>query len=246
MIMKSILLFIISVFLVGASIKSFARNTDLKAYLRTTSFKADSKNSRNCTLQSKDSLNRELKQKALKNQIYIGSDWPIGKIVLRDEVVIDNYFLRYNVLKDQLEYISGKDTLVFINPQNIKTATFGGHTLVYENYLSENDIRQGYFELVVPGKNKLMVRRFVISRKSDLKYPDNESFTKYKVDECYFISKLGKPANELKINRKSVLTYLNGHNEDIIEYLRITGNKVRTIEDLKNLVSYYNSLDEEY
>ena len=44
------------------------------------------------------------------------------------------------------------------------------------------------------------------------------------------------PANELACNRKSALTFLNDHDEDIAEYLRITGNKVRTIEDLKNLV----------
>jgi len=56
------------------------------------------------------------------------------------------------------------------------------------------------------------------------------------VNECYFINKLGMPANELACNRKSALTFLNDHDEDIAEYLRITGNKVRTIEDLKNLV----------
>ena len=241
MIMKSILLFIISVFIVGIFIRSFAQNIDLKA-----SFKTDSHNSEYGTLPTKDSINRELKQKALKNQIYIGSNWPIGKIILLDGGVIDNYLLRYNLLKDQLEYISGKDTLVFSNPQKINAATFGGHTFVYENYISENVTRQGYFELVVPGKNKLMVRRFVTSRKPDMEYPDDESLTKYKVDECYYISKPGMPANELKINRKSALTYLNGHNADISEYLRITENKVRTVEDLKNLVSYYNSLDDEY
>jgi hypothetical protein len=91
-----------------------------------------------------------------------------------------------------------------------------------------------------------MLRRFVTNQKRDSKFPDDESLTKYQVDECYFISKPGMPANKLACNRKSVLTILNDHDEDIAEYLRITGNKVRTIEDLKNLVSYYNSLDEEY
>jgi hypothetical protein len=246
MIMKPILIFIISVFLVGASLTSFAWNINSKADLKTMYFKPDSINYCKNTVPAKDSLARALKQKALKDLICIGSDWPIGKIVLRDGLVIENYFLRYNLLKDQLEYISGKDTLVYSNPQNINTAAFGGHTFVYANYTSENIIRQVYFELLVAGKNKLLVRRFVTSRKPDLKYPDDETLTKFKINECYYISKSGMPAHELKINRKSVLSYLDGHNEDISEYLRITENKVRTIEDLKNLVSYYNSLDEEY
>lgn len=232
--------------MVGISIKSFSQVIDTKADLKSSSFKSDSKNSKHGTPRSKDSQNRELKQTALKNLIYIGHDWPIGKIVLRDDRVIDNYLLRYNLLADQLEFISGKDTLVFMNPQNINTATFGGHTFIYENYISENGNSQGYFELIVPGKNRLMLRRLVTNFKPDMKYPDDESITKYKVGEDYYISKPGVPAKEIKINRKSALTFLNGHTADISEYLRITGNKVRTVEDLKNLVSYYNSLDEEY
>jgi hypothetical protein len=142
--------------------------------------------------------------------------------------------------------VAGKDTLVFVNPQDLNTVTFDGHTFIYENYQYDTTIREGYFELIVPGKNKLMLKRSVTGQKPDTKYTDKQTSTKYKVDECYFISKPGMPASKLACNRKSALTFLNDHNEDISEYLRITGNKVRTIEDLKLLVSYYNSLDEEY
>lgn len=244
--MNTIILFIISFLVLGVSVMSFAQVIDTNAKLKAPSVTADSKNSQNVSSPTHISQNRELNQKALKNQIYIDKDWAIGKIVLLDGGVIDNYLLRYNLLTDQMEFIFGNDTLVFVNPQNINTVTFGEHTFVYENYLSGHVVQQGYFELIVPGKNKLMVKRWVAKQKPDARYPDDPSLTKYKVEECYFISKPGIPANKLACNRRSVLMFLNGHNEDIAEYLRITGNKVHTIEDLILLVSYYNSLDEEY
>ena len=214
--MKNTFIFLISVIIVGTSLLTIAQSVRPKP-------------------ETKD-------QKA---QIFIGSDWPLGKVILRDGSMVDNYLFRYNFLTDKMQYIVGRDTLTFMNPMQLNTVSFGGHTFVYENFQIDSVSRHGYFELLVPGKNKLMLRRFVTSQKPNSKYPDDESLTKYKVEERYYIGKPGMPANKLACNRKSALTFLNDHNEDIAEYLRITGNKVRTIDDLKLLVSYYNSLDEE-
>jgi hypothetical protein len=241
--MRAVLLFLISVFLFCIYIKTNAQVPGTKADPKTSSLENNTNNDQNAT-QIQDKQNK--KQKAAKAQIYIGNDWPPGTIKLREGGVINENYIRYNFLTDQMQFVSGKDTLVLANPQELNTITFDGHTFIYETYQYDTILRQGYFELIVPGKNKLLLRRFVTNQKQDSKNPDDESLTKYQVDECYFISKPGMPANKLACNRKSALTFLNDHDEDIAEYLRITGNKVRTIEDLINLVSYYNSLDEEY
>lgn len=225
------------------SVNTIAQVIDTKADPKTISAKPDAKGNVDSSAQTKGLQNPKFKQ---KGQIYVGDNWPMGTVVLRDGAVIDGYQLRYNFLSDQLEFIAGKDTLIFTDPNTLNTVSFEGHTFIYENYRSDTVIRQGYFEVIVPGKNKLMLKRLVTHQKPDSKYPDDESLTKYQVDESYFISKPGMAADKLACNRKSALSFLNGHNEDIAEYLRITGNKVRTIEDLKLLVSYYNSLDEEY
>jgi hypothetical protein len=244
--MRTTAIYLAFVFMVGAvkisAAQGIGTNTDLKISIE----KNDSTQNKNTSISVAGSQNQKSQQKDAKGQIYVGSDWPTGIVVLRDGSVIDSINLRYNLLTDQIQFISGKDTLTFVNQDNIRSITFGGHTFIYETYQYDTIIRQGYFELIVPGKNKLMLRRLVTGQKPDSKYPYDESLTKYQVAECYFISKPGKPASKLACNRKSALTLLNDHSEDIQEYLRITGNKVRTIEDLKNLVSYYNSLDEEY
>ena len=166
--------------------------------------------------------------------------------MFRNGGVIDSYFLRYNIVADQIEFIAAKDTLVFKNPQELNTVSFGGHIFVFEMYTIDNMIHHGYFELIVPGKNKLMLKRSVTNLKPDSNNHNFKSPTKYHVEKSYFICKPDAPANKVECNRRCVLTYLNDHKDDIAEYLRITENKVRTIENLKLLVSYYNSLDEEY
>lgn len=250
MAMKTIAIFLIPVFISIVSIISFAQVTDTKDEPKTSSVKKNvtSDKDKDKSIPNADSgiKKQNSEQKSEKGQIYIGSDWPLGTIVLRNGGMIDNYSLRYNSLTDQIQFIAGKDTLIYASPKELNTVTFGGHTFIYENYQCEDSIGQGYFELIVPGKNKLMLKRSVTSQKTDSKYPNDESLTKYQVDECYFISKPGLPANKILCKRKSALTFLNEYNDDIAEYLRITGNKVRTIDDLINLVSYYNSLDEEY
>jgi hypothetical protein len=244
--MRSIIMFLVSVVMVVSTINIYAQVADTKANLKISSVNPEVKPDQNLADQTADLQNQNLKSNTEKGQIYIGNDWSMGKIVLRDGVVIDSYHLRYNILDDQLEFIEGIDTNAFANPKELSIVTFGGHTFVYENYQADTAVCEGYFEIIVPGKNKLMLRRLVTKQKPDTKYPNEKSLIKYQVDECYFISKPGMPANKLACNRKSALTFLNDHDKDIAEYLRITGNKVRTIEDLKNLVSYYNSLDDEY
>lgn len=184
-----------------------------------------------------------LQLEGVEGQKYIGDDWPLGTIVLRDGGVIDSYFLRYDILADQMQFIADKDTLAFATPQELHSVTFGGHTFVYENYRCENTIRQGYFELIVQGKNRLLLKRIITYQVPDENIPI-ESKTKYLVDECYFISKPGQPSFKMMCNRKSALAVLNEHKDEIETYMQITGNKVRTAEDLEKLVAYYNSLDE--
>jgi hypothetical protein len=234
--MSTIKIFLISVFIVVVSVKTVAQDFDTKTDI----------SKQNILNPATFSPDQKQQQKSEQNQIYIGNDWSLGTIVLRNGGVIDSYFLRYNILADQLEFIAGKDTLVFKNPEELNTVSFGGHTFVFEMYIIENIIQQGYFELIVPGKNKLMMKRSVTNRIPDSKYQNVKSLAKYHVEKSYFICKPDTPASKVECNRKSALTYLNEHKEDIAEYLRITENKVRTVDALKLLVSYYNSLDEEY
>ncbi len=245
--MKTTVMILVSVFMVASAIKTFAQGVSGRSTDPKSSYsKTDATRVRNAqAMPSGGGMPGEkFKLTGVEGQIYIGLDWPAGTVVLRDGGIINDYLLRYDILADQMQFISGKDTLAFASPKELSTVTFDGHTFIYETFQCENTIRQGYFELIEPGKNKLLLKRLVTYEVPDAKQPENESATKYYIDECYFISSPGKLASKVLCNRKSVLTLLNEHNAEIEEYLRITGNKVKTTDDLRKVVAYYNALDE--
>jgi len=245
--MKTAVILLVSVFMVFAAMKTSAQEgTVAKADPKATVSKTNTSGSKDIHAAplGGGAPGTHLSLNGVEGEIYVGSDWPTGTIVLTNGGIIDSYFLRYDILADQMQFISGRDTLAFASPQELNTISFGGHTFIYETFQCENTVRKGYFELIEPGKNRLLMKRLVTYQLPDASKPDDKASIKYYVDECYFISKPGKPANKLMCNRKSALSVLNEHNEEIEEYLHITGNKVKTPEDLKKLVAYYNTLDE--
>jgi hypothetical protein len=243
--MKTTVLIFLALFMVALTIKTTAQVTGTNPIPKTTALPNEV--SRNPDADkgpaTPGSRSPRLRLDGTESPIYIGDDWPLGTVLLRDGGKIDTYHLRYNLLADQMQFINGKDTLAFASPHELITLAFGGHTFVYETYQCENVIREGYFELLVPGINKLLQKKVVTYLIPDGNDPDNAASTKYLTEDNYFISKPGQPATKLLCNRKSALSVLNKHNTEIEEYLRITGNKVRNIEDLKKLVTYYNSLE---
>ncbi len=244
--MKTIALLFVSVFLVAAVINTKAQENVVKSFPHSNTIKLDApvKQDAYITPSAAGSPNIPTQLAGVEGEIFVGSNWPAGTIVLRNGGIIDNYNLRYNIMTDQMQFIHGMDTLAFASPEELSTLTFDGHTFIYEPYVCDNSVRSGYFELIEPGKNKLLLKRLVTYEKPDPKQPDNNAANTYYIDECYFVSKAGNPANKMICSRKSVLSVLDDHDDEIKDYLRITGNKVRTIDDLKKLVSYYNSLDE--
>jgi len=244
--MKTIALTLFTVFLVVLTLKTNSQVTSANTNPKSVSAKNVVTHEQNMyvNMSGTSSYNSKSQLRGVEGDVFIGKDWPLGMISLRNGGVIDTYKLRYNLLSDQMQFISGKDTLAFAAPEELNTITFSNHTFVFENYSCENVVRQGYFELIVPGKNQLLLKRMVTYELPEVNSANDESSTKYLIDECYFISKPGKPASKMLCNRKSALGVLNEHNDEIEEYMRITGNKVRTPEDLKELVTYYNTIDE--
>jgi len=245
--MKTTVIMFLSVFLVASAIKTHSQEIsgvqpDPKASVAKSNVSP-----------TKDAYNTKtggglpyerMELKGVEGTIYIGDEWPSGTVMLRDGKKIEDYMLRYDILADQMQFISDKDTLAFASPKEISSVSFGGHTFIYETFQCENTIRQGYFEIIEPGSNKLLLKRLVTYELPDAANPDDKDATRYFIDECYFISSPGKLASKVMCNRKSVLTLLNEHNDEIEEYLKVTGNKVKTADDLRKVVAYYNALEE--
>lgn len=180
--------------------------------------------------------------KGVKSKIFLGENWPLGTIVLQNGSIIDNYNLRYNILADQMQFIAAGDTLAFANPTEIQTVMFDGHSFVYCTYVCDNSLKQGFFEILEHGRNKLLLKRMVMYHIEDVEKADKDG--DYLVENCFFIEKGNSPAEKIACNKKKALNVLSNHAPEIKSYMKKTGNKVKTVDDLRKLVAYYNSLEE--
>lgn len=174
--------------------------------------------------------------------IYLGEDWPEGNLILKSGKMVSNYRFRYDIYADQMQFISEGDTLAFASPSELYSITFGERTFVYEPYECNSMLMKGYFELVVPGKKQLLLKRTITYHLPDDVMSD-ETQSKYLVSECYFLKNVGQPAQKLVCSRKQALEVMGDKKSELEEYMKKTGNKVKTPNDLKKMVEYYNSLE---
>lgn len=172
--------------------------------------------------------------------LYFGEAWPEGIINLQDGSLITGRCFRYDIYADQMQMTDGIDTLALAKPEEIHSLTFDGHIFTYQPFECSGLVKQGYFEVLVPGKTELLLKRSVTFH---MKGDGENAGDKYYVSDCYFLKKGDNPAVKVMCNRKSAMEALCEHREEIDAYIKKTGQKVKSPEDLKALVIYYNSLE---
>jgi hypothetical protein len=183
---------------------------------------------------------RETMIEGAEGNIYLGTSWPEGIIELPDGSNIKGRNFRYDIYADQMQMTDGKDTMAIARPEEISSLSFDGHTFIYKPYECSGLVKEGYFEVIVPGKTELLLKRSVTFH---LKGDESGGKDKYYVSDCYFLKKGSNPAFKVMCNKKSALEALCEHKDEINAYIRKTGKKVKTPDDLKELVNYYNSLE---
>jgi hypothetical protein len=175
--------------------------------------------------------------------IYLGNDWPEGELFLKGGKMIENYRFRYDIYSDQMQFITGNDTLAFASPSELSSISFSGMTFVYEPYECNGMLMKGYFEMQVPGKKQLLLKRSITFHMPD--EGENAVLTEdnYLVGECYFIKSANQPARKIMCSKKQALVTMDDKKAELEEYMKKTGNKVKTPNDLKKMVEYYNTLE---
>jgi hypothetical protein len=186
---------------------------------------------------------RDISLEGVEGSLYVGEDWPEGILTLKGGKTIENYRFRYDVYSDQMQFIAGNDTLAFASPGELHSIVFKGMTFVYEPYECSDILMKGYFQLITPGKKQLLLKRSVAYHLNENENTPIESKESYLITECYFLKTGNQPAHKVMCNRKSAILALNDKRKELEEYLKITGNKVKTLEDLKKMVEYYNSIE---
>ena len=179
--------------------------------------------------------------KVSKVNHFLSEDWQGGLIQLKDDTRVNGYYLyRYNIYTDQIELKS------ILDPSPVDIISIGTQKFIYSNFIeNENSVSSGYFELIVNGDCKLLLRRYISMSGEDnsaAKILGKSSTNKSSaVIKEYYIKKGTDPAVIIDNTKESLLKYLSDK-RDFQEYLDkkliLFLNKSKLIE----LINYYNKI----
>ena len=173
--------------------------------------------------------------------MYLNEGWSQGYASLKDRSRMDHLLLRYDVYNQQMQFISGTDTLAFSNPGELDYLQMDGKRFIYGPFEYEGVMDEGYFEVLKDGDCQLLLRRTVTHhiQKDGISGPGEEEFLR---DVTYFIKKGDQVAREIRTCKKSVLCAFKDEEEKVKEFMKTNDLKMKCCEDLMQVVAFYNSL----
>ena len=196
----------------------------------------------NTVTSSKDENNVYLKISAeeelnKKSRVYYSSNWESGNIVKKDSSIMTNLSFRYDAKNDRFEMWS------FVNPESINFITMNGKFFIYSEYMYKKTYkRKGYFQIIINGYAKLLLRR------STRTVPGKAGAYGYKsrqaVIETYYLKIGDKPAVRFDIKKKDIAKLFPKKTKEVNNFVITKHINLKRDYDMIKLVNFYNSLFE--
>jgi len=180
---------------------------------------------------------------------YYNDQFRLGTIYLKDGRKFNNYPLKYDLSKKWIEVGVDKEVkiatdeiaewFILFKPQNAF-----GQTFINVSNFKINDLKSsGFMELIADGKIKLLVDTKLELKPSNynaLMGVGEKNNTIVKREVVYFAKNI--ELVEVPIREKDIINFFGEKKETIENYINKYKLKLKKIDDLKELVDYYNTL----
>ncbi len=185
----------------------------------------------------------------VKGSEYFDDMFKPAKVKYFEKDLIENIFLRYNAYKDEIEFSNNPKTLssdkILMKNMNI-SCSIEGENYVYTNYINVNEIRkEGYLiELFLGKKYALYEKRIkVFMEGSEAKTSLERSFDARFVEKSkYYISKNNSEKKEIKINKKSLVDFLDLDVKDKKKIIKQSKLKFKKTSDIIAILNEYDQI----
>jgi len=175
------------------------------------------------------------------SSLFLEPGWASGRVLLKDQTLLDDVKLRYDIYHQQIQFIQGNDTLAFAKPDEVHCFMFAGRKFIYADYQSSGIIGKSYFEIMADGNCRLLLRR-TIKYHMDPESVSNLEDEIFVRENEYFIEKRGEIARPVRACKKSVLCVFKDKEDEVKEFMQKNNMKVKTCDELMQVVAYYNTL----
>ncbi len=230
--MKSIFLLIFSLgFVLSAFSQSF-----IISDLSTLSDHVNVRKGNNNTLNGRNYEN-------IDGSPFLKEDFEKGVIAVNDSLSFKDVPLRYNILTDKIEFKDNKNQVLEINDHNQDYYfLIGQKQFKTADYIYNNTTIRGVLEILVRGHVQLYKKyqvEFEPATKA-IAYEDAKPDRFVSKDAEYFLAVDNEKPKEIKLNKKDIFSQLKQFKPTIEKYAKTEKLKIKSEEDLVQLVQYCN------
>lgn len=178
-----------------------------------------------------------------KCSIYLDNEWKIADVILNDNSVLNDVLIRYNIYTQEMQFIEGSDTIAFGNPAEIASISFNNRTFIFSPFYCDEQVRQGYFEVLCEGDCKLLLHRCIKYKYVEECSDPNSEFVKeeFYMGIKYYTLQNNQPAQQLPGNKKELINRLSKKDCDVKSFMKENKIKLNRKDDLVKLFAYYNA-----
>ena len=174
---------------------------------------------------------------------YLDEEFSIGSVSLRGRR-ISNLDLRYNIYEGHFEFMDN-EVVNFIDPRTnrVDTVWLNGDTYLYVSFKAGKQIKMTYMKMVRgDGTRVLLNHRMLLTEPEDSQgYQDAKPAKFHQQQDLIFIQPTGSHATEFK-GKKSVEEVFPNHHHQLSAYVKSEKLKLKKLEDIVKLCSYYDSV----
>ncbi len=181
---------------------------------------------------------------------YLDNKWNAGNVYLKTGEKLLGYYLRYDLVKNRLEIIVGKEIRIinkdrvesfeWFNVETLKPARF----INGDTYQFDKMVAKSFFEVLASGKATLLKQvsiKALRNTTSPTLVNDTSTGNTEKFEE-YFLGE-GDMYFELSGSRKKKSALFNSGEEAILDYVRNNNLNLNVEKDMITMVEYYNELN---
>ncbi len=166
------------------------------------------------------------------------------KIYYSDKVFIISNF-NYNIYSERFESKLSEDSILIINPRNIKNILINDKT--FGRYLDPEFQRNSYFEEIVKLEKHQLLKKYIVKIKKGSINPltkeklNNDALV---MDEIYYLCDLkDKSLKKVKLKKSTILSLVKEESlEEVNGFVKTNRLSYKDLDDLKKIVQYYNAL----
>jgi hypothetical protein len=179
---------------------------------------------------------------------YLNISFNPATLVLTDNRKYTNIHSRYDALHDVLE-IKHEGKIYLLDGQRISRVymmdSLSRDSLEFVSARAfQTEVKRGLIQILEEGKKTLLKRTEVIIRKPNYvpQFDAGSKVTTYVLQHRYYILSEDKKVNELKASRKSMLSALGSHPEEMDKYIKTLDGKLSDETNLRSIFQYFNTL----